>query len=76
MGNEDKIIKCQVHGCENEAEYFNPDSKLKYCEDCKNRLGGRIIYQSADKSKGISEKSQRLLKIKTEEKSFDIMGGE
>lgn len=67
------MSKCQVFNCENVAEYFNPDSGLKYCEECKTRLGGRIIYQSHNPKTGIKEISTRLLKIPLNEPKFDLM---
>lgn len=64
---------CQVHNCKELGDYYNPESGMVYCEICKEKLGGKIIYQKADKVLAIKEQSVRLLKIQIVIPDFDIM---
>lgn len=70
---EYKKKTCQVYNCNELGDYYNPDSGFVYCESCKIKLGGRIIYQKADSRNAIFEKSTRLLIIKIDIPDFDIM---
>lgn len=62
--------QCQVHNCYEIAEYYNPDSKLKYCENHYEKLGGKIIYQTANPKHNQKEISVRLIPI---ENKFNLM---
>lgn len=70
---EHKKKNCMVNNCNELGKFYNPDSKMVYCELCKIKLGGKIIYQKADLKNGIFEKSQRLLIIPVNTIPFNIM---
>lgn len=73
---EHKKKNCMVHECNEIGEFYNPESDFVYCEICKIKLGGKIVYQTADKKNGQKEISVRLLKIPIDIPDFDIMGVE
>jgi hypothetical protein len=37
---------CNVDSCNEEAEYINPDSKMKYCLNHAKMIGFKINYSS------------------------------
>jgi len=69
--NGKHITKCQVANCENESEFVNPRSDLKYCEYHAEKLHFKIVYQFADSKNGQKEDSEKLIPIPTMD--FDMM---
>lgn len=37
---------CQSWMCKRIAKWYNPKNKFKYCQDCYDKLGGKIIFDS------------------------------
>lgn len=68
-----KKKNCMVHNCNNESEFINPDSKMVYCEEHYNQLGGKIIHQKYSKKNGIIQKEIATRLIKIPKPDFDIM---